>query len=295
MGNKLNQVGPSLVDDWLEVIYTAAYQLKPTDPGHVQILVEREMKHVTRTAEALLKMSKKTLGKVRKLDIMAHKKYKKAGLPKLSETSVTPPVASFPQNKADIGYSSFLQKMGVSASKLYPNHVYITVGKYGVLLKRSLRDTWFHYDSLSYPERRVIFLGLMEHMQETLRAVTAVIQRIQELQVTGYPANVHSHLKVVFDLMATLNNTQELPPQMKTSVLKKGSSILCAFARLITVVHEIYSMAKVSYGKFHATYYDPDDAQKYKLKKADQKTARVQLIVPFSSLLLDGVSALKTR
>ncbi|CAG7786092.1 unnamed protein product [Allacma fusca] len=294
MGRRLNHLGPSLIDDWLEVVYTAAYQLKPSDPNQVSVLVEREMKQVTKAAELLLKSARKTLVKVRKLNETVEGKYRKANLPKLPEIK-EPSNSCFPLQKTDVGYSSFLQKMGVSASSLYHNHMYISVGKYGLMLKRHLRDSWFQYDSLSYPERRIIFLGLIEHMLDTLKSVTTVIQRIQELQVDGYPANVHSHLKVVFQLAADLNNTFSLPGSMSATVLKQSRGIMQAFTRLVAVVTELYTMAKISYGKFNASYYDSDDAQRFKLKKIDQKATRVQLVIPFSFVALEGLASLKYR
>jgi hypothetical protein len=294
MGRKLNHLGPSLIDDWLEVVYTAAYQLKPSDPNQVTLLVEREMKQITKAAERLLKCARKTLLKVRKMNESAVGKYKKAHLPKCQEVSHLSN-SCFPLQKVDVGYSSFLQKMGVSASSLYSNHVYISVGKYGLMLKRHLRDPWFQYDSLSYPERRIIFLGLMEHMQETLKSVTTVVTRIQELNVDGYPANVHSHLKVVFSLAGDLNHGFSIPSAMSGSVLKQSRGIVESFSRLVAVVTELYTMAKVSYGKFNASYYDADDVQRFKLKKMDQKAARVQLVIPYSYVASDGLASLKYR
>lgn len=276
-----------------------AYQLKPTEPGAIVDLVKKETKLVAKLLLSLEKTHKKMKEKIvyiqDKLEILKDKTF--------DQIKLQPELASKVENEEEPeDYAGFahLQIVGFTGPQIFPNFLHFLLGKYGLFLKKNAEEPWFPFSDLNFLERRVIFLGLTDHLYSSFEAVQATIRHLEEIYTPGYPMNLLTRFKPLMDLLSHPKPYQLLATESKRALYGASCSCIAAFKRfkyvykeLITMVKDanigiqkldIHSLPVAGTSKFSSNFGAPPD-----------KGNKITMIVPFATLDLEAFANLSQR
>jgi len=106
------------------------------------------------------------------------------------------------EEPTDYGGFAHLQLVGFTGPEIFPNFLHFFTGKFGLFLKKEAEEAWFPFSDLNFLERRVIFLGLMDHLHSSFEAVLTTIRHLEEIYTPGYPMNLLTRLKPLFEIIS---------------------------------------------------------------------------------------------
>jgi len=184
---------------------------------------------------------------------------------------------------------------GLTAANLFDNYIHVTAGRKGLVIKRHVTDPWYPLASLDFSERRIIFLGLTDHMYSTFDAILCTFRHLEELYTHGYPLNIKARMNAMFDLLRDKSRPYDkLSPQIRTMIYSKMHALSQAVDRFCYTFAQLSKITKEARNVMRDIRYVPKGYAEF-IEDIAKERVHIQLVVPFTTLSLNGLTEIKLR
>lgn len=310
---------------WIDIIQLAAYQINPVDlpsssastsnnntTSSITTLINNELQPLKKNMKKLNSTTKEVDKNLKSLQFYIEQ-FRIKLITKLQENCGGPggtgtaaaeftQAAAIAKNKQQRSKfimkksTDYLEMLNFSPAEIFENYLYIRIATdYGLYLKTDENQLWASFSGLNSLERRVVFMGIVDHAQTTINSLDVTLKHIKELYTGGYPTSITRRLDCLCAVLCTeYQQIIQLPINLKLELYEKIDGILCAMERFQFIFHGLAS--KINDGKkaCKKMQFDAKKAIQFiKMKSVERNLT--QIIVPFGTLPLKQFGVKKNK